>query len=369
MITPQDKKYMDLALRLARRADGMTNPNPRVGAVVVRAGRIVGKGYHRRAGTPHAEIHALKEAGKKARGATLYVTLEPCAHQGRTGPCTETIPAAGIRRVVAGMRDPNPLVSGRGLARLRKHGIRIESGVQEKACRSLNEDYAKFITTGLPFVTFKAAASLDGRVATGTGESRWISGEASRRLVHRLRAKSDAILVGIGTIRKDDPELTSRPGQKTGGKPLRVVMDSRLRIPLNARVLGPPLSAPTLIATTKKSPPGKRELLRRRGIEVIVLPEKQGKVDPRALLRVLGKRGVMSLLLESGPELASAFLREKLIDKFLIFLAPKLIGGKLAPGILAGAGIASLKAAIPVRDRKIQVVGEDLLITAYPVYS
>lgn len=360
---------MDLALRLARRADGMTNPNPRVGAVVVRAGRIVGKGYHRRAGTPHAEIHALKEAGKRARGATLYVTLEPCAHQGRTGPCTETIPAAGISRVVVGMHDPNPLVSGRGLARLRKHGIRIESGVQEKACQSLNEDYSKFTTTGLPFVTFKAAASLDGRVATGTGESRWISGEASRRLVHRLRAKSDAILVGIGTIRKDDPELTSRPGQKTGKKSLRVVMDSRLRIPLNARVLGPLLPGPTLIATTKKSPPNKRELLRRRGIEVIVLPKKQGKVDPRALLRVLGKRGVMSLLLEGGPELASAFLREKLIDKFLIFLAPKLIGGKLAPGILAGAGIANLKAAIPVRNRKIQVVGEDLLITAYPVYS
>lgn len=369
MITPQDKKYMDLAIRLARRADGMTSPNPRVGAVVVKSGRIVGKGYHRRAGTPHAEIHALKEAGKQARGATLFVTLEPCDHHGRTGPCTEAVRAAGIRRVVAGMRDPNPLVCGQGLARLRKQGIRIESGLQEKACRNLNEDYVKFITTGLPFVTFKAAASLDGRVATGTGESRWISGEASRRLVHRLRAKSDAILAGIGTIRKDDPELTARPDQKIAKKPLRVVMDSRLRIPLNARIVRSPLPAPTLIATTKKSPPKKRELLRRRGIEVIVLPEKNGKVDPRALLRALGKKGVMSLLLEGGPELASAFFREKLIDKFLIFLAPKLIGGKLAPGILAGAGIAHLKAAVPVRDRKIQAVGEDLLITAYPVYS
>jgi diaminohydroxyphosphoribosylaminopyrimidine deaminase/5-amino-6-(5-phosphoribosylamino)uracil reductase len=369
MITPQDKKYMDLALRLARKADGMTSPNPRVGAVVVKSGRIVGKGYHLRAGTPHAEIHALKEAGEKARGATLYVTLEPCAHQGRTGPCTEAIPAAGIRRVVAGMRDPNPLVSGKGLARLRKQGIRIESGLQEKACRSLNEDYVKFITTGLPFVTFKAAASLDGKVATGTGESRWISGEASRRLVHRLRAKNDAILVGIGTVRKDNPELTARPDRKTGKKPLRVVMDSRLGIPLNARTVRSPLPAPTLIATTKKSSQKKREILRRRGIEVIVLPEKKDKVDPRALLRALGKRGVMNILLEGGPELASAFLREKLIDKVLIFLAPKLIGGKLAPGILAGADIASLKAAIPVRDQNIQKVGEDLLITAYPVYS
>ncbi|MDD5225073.1 MAG: bifunctional diaminohydroxyphosphoribosylaminopyrimidine deaminase/5-amino-6-(5-phosphoribosylamino)uracil reductase RibD [bacterium] len=368
MITPQDKKYMDLALRLARKADGMTNPNPRVGAVVVKSGRIVGKGYHRRAGTPHAEIHALREAGKLARGATLFVTLEPCDHHGRTGPCTEAVKAAGIRRVVAGMRDPNPLVSGKGLARLRRQGVRVESGLQEKTCRDLNEDYVKFITTGLPFVTFKAAASLDGRVATGTGESRWISGEASRRLVHRLRAKSDAILAGIGTVRKDDPELTARPDRKTGKNPLRVVMDSRLGIPLNARMLRSPLPAPTLIATTKKSSPKKREILRRRGVEVLVLPENKGKVDPRALLRALGKRGVMSLLLEGGPELASAFLQAGLIDKLMIFLAPKLIGGKLAPGILAGVGITRLKSAIPVRDRKIQKVGEDLLITAYPVY-
>lgn len=365
----KDEELMALAIRLARRADGRTNPNPRVGAVVVRGGRIIGKGYHHRAGAPHAEVLALREAGGRARGSTLYVTLEPCVHQGRTGPCTEEILDAGVKRVVVGMRDPNPQVNGKGVARLRRKGIAVELGVRSEACRRLNEDYAKLITSGLPFVVWKAAASIDGKLATRSGESRWITGESSRLLVHRLRATSNAIVVGAGTVLADDPLLTSRIGRGPARNPLRVVVDSRLRIPAQARVCQVDSSTRTLVATTKAAPARKVLKMERKGIEILVLPGRGGKVNLAILLQALGKRGIMNVLLEGGPELAASFLREGLIDKMCIFLAPKLIGGKEAPGLLGGAGIFRIRQALPVREMSVRRIGEDLLIEGYPVYS
>ena len=365
----RDEEVMALAIRLARRADGRTNPNPRVGAVVVRGGRIVGKGYHHRAGSPHAEVLALREAGRQARGSTLYVTLEPCVHQGRTGPCTEEILNAGVKRVVVGMRDPNPRVSGKGVARLRRKGVAVAVGVRSEACRRLNEDYVKLVTSGLPFIVWKAAASIDGKLATRSGESRWITGEPSRSLVHRLRATSNAVVVGAGTVLADDPLLTSRIGRGPTRNPLRVVVDSRLRIPVKARVCQVDSSTRTLVATTKAAPARKIRELERRGVEVLVLPVRQGRVNLFDLLQVLGKRGIMNVLVEGGPELAASFLRERLIDKVCIFLAPKLIGGEEAPGPLGGPGILRIGQAVPVREMSVRRIGEDLLIEGYPVYS
>ena len=360
---------MALAIRLARRADGRTSPNPRVGAVLVKKGRIIGKGYHHRAGEPHAEILALREAGDRSPGSILYVSLEPCGHQGRTGPCTEAILAAGVKRVVVGMIDPNPRVSGKGIAWLRRRGVTVDVGMRSEECRRLNEDYIKLVTSGFPFVVWKAGASLDGRVATRSGESRWITGEKSRALVHRLRGKSDAIIVGVGTVRKDNPLLTCRMGGGRGKDPLRVVADSRLRIPREARVLRVNSSARTLIATTAAAPDRRIREMEKIGVEVIVLPERGGRLDLKALLRVLGERGIMRLFLEGGPELAGSFLREKQIDRIMFFIAPKLIGGVHAPGLIGRAGIRTLRQEVPVRDLRTRRIGKDLLIEGYPGYS
>lgn len=359
-----DEKFMRLALRLAMKGMGKTSPNPMVGAVVVKGKTIVGRGYHHRAGEPHAEILALRQAGKRARGATLYLNLEPCDHCGKTPPCTRAILQAKIKRVVAGMKDPNPLVSGRGIERLRRAGVQVRVGVLEEESRELNRAFCKFITTREPFVTLKAAATLDGKVATRSGDSRWISSEASRNYVHRLRQAMDAVMVGIGTVLKDDPLLTVRlAGGKRPGQPLRVVVDSRLRIPLNSQVVRTALHFPTLVAATREASPSKMKKLARAKLEILIIEsDAQGRVSLRALMRELGRRGVVSVLLEGGSTLNASALREGIVDRLLLFFAPKIIGGQRAPGVIGGEGALLIKDAEPVKILKIQRIGPDILI-------
>lgn len=366
--TRADEQFMDRALALAERGLGRTRPNPAVGAVVVRDGRVVGEGYHAAAGQPHAEVLALRQAGEAARGATLYVTLEPCCHFGRTPPCTREIIGAGIARVVAAMLDPNPRVAGRGAEELRRAGIDVQVGCREREARRLNEAFCKYITTGIPFVTYKAALSLDGKVATAGGDSRWISGEESRRLVHRLRDRYDAVMVGIGTVLADDPLLTCR---LDGGRdPVRVVVDSRGRLPPGARLLHSGSPAPTLVATTAAVPREARAALEAiPGVEVVELSSRDGRVDPGALLRALGEREITSVLLEGGPTLAASLLEGGWVDKVMFFLAPLLVGGVQAPSALGGAGAARLGEARRLRDVVVERVAEDILVTAYVVHG
>ncbi len=360
-----DRGFMALALKLAQKGAGFTSPNPMVGAVVVRDGRIVGRGYHRRYGGPHAEVEALRQAGEMARGATLYVTLEPCNHHGKTPPCTQAVLAAGIARVVIANADPNPRVTGGGADFLRQQGLQVDMGLLAAAGQRLNEAFFQAMTTGRPWVIAKAAASLDGKIATHSNDSHWITGEAARAWVHRLRHRVDAILVGVGTVVADDPQLTTRLPRGRGKDPIRIVLDSRLRLPLSAQVLHLQSPAPTWIACTAAAPPEKISALREMGTECLVLPGRQGRVDLEALLALLGQRRVQSLLVEGGAEVHGAFFAGGLINRFHLFLAPKLIGGRQAPGILGGPGIARLADAPPVRDLTIRRFGPDILISGY----
>jgi diaminohydroxyphosphoribosylaminopyrimidine deaminase/5-amino-6-(5-phosphoribosylamino)uracil reductase len=364
----EDERYMRLALRLARKGLGRTSPNPMVGAVVVKGKTIVGRGYHHRAGEPHAEILALRQAGTKARGATLYLNLEPCDHVGRTPPCTRAILKAGVARVVAGMKDPNPLVSGAGIRRLRKAGVRVEVDVLEKECRELNAPFCKYITRERPFVTLKAATSLDGKVATRSGDSRWISSEASRNYVHRLRQAMDAVVVGIGTVRKDDPQLTVRlPGRRRPHHPLRVIVDSRLRIPLYSQLVRTAGQYPTLVATTRAASFSRRRRLAAANVEVTILAkDARGHVSLRGLMKELARRGVVSVLLEGGSTLNASALREGVVDRLLFFLAPKIIGGQRAPGVFGRDGALRIKDAEPVKSVKVRRIGPDILIEGVP---
>jgi diaminohydroxyphosphoribosylaminopyrimidine deaminase/5-amino-6-(5-phosphoribosylamino)uracil reductase len=364
----EDERYMRLALRLARKGLGTTSPNPMVGAVAVKGKTIVGRGYHHRAGEPHAEILALRQAGTRARGATLYLNLEPCDHFGRTPPCTRAILEAGIRRVVAGMKDPNPLVSGGGIRRLRRAGVRVDVGVLEKECRELNAPFCKFITRKRPFVILKAAASLDGKVATRSGDSRWISSEVSRNYVHRLRQAMDAVMVGIGTVLKDDPLLTVRlPGGKKPRQPLRVIVDSRLRIPLHSQLVRTAREYPTLVAATQAASLSRRQRLAAANVEVaIIAKDVRGHVSLRGLMKELARRGVVSLLLEGGSTLNASALKERVVDRVLFFLAPKIIGGQRAPGVIGGDGTLRIKDAEPVEILKVGRIGPDILIEGAP---
>ncbi len=358
-----DETFMGLACRLAARGRGHTRPNPMVGAVLVRQGRVFGTGYHRRPGAPHAEVIAIEGAKEDTRGATLYVNLEPCSHHGRTPPCVDRILSAGIRRVVVGTRDTNPLVSGRGIAALRRKGVLVTCGVLEEKCRRLNEAFFKYMETNKPFVTLKAALSLDGKIASSSGRSQWISCAASRKKVHRLRSRVDAILVGIGTVLKDDPRLTAR-GVRGGRNPCRVVMDSRLQIPASARVLR--AEAETLLATTDKAPKGKIKEMERRGIQVEVFrPDRSGRVPLGRLLRRLAGRGIQHLLLEGGSGIYTTALKAKEVDKLLLFVAPLLLGGRDAPTLFDGPGFASPKRGIPLYDLRWRRSDRDLMLEAY----
>ncbi len=354
-----DAYWMHRALELARRGQGRTSPNPLVGAVVVREGQEVGCGYHAAAGGPHAEAVALAMAGPLARGATLYVNLEPCDHHGRTPPCTEAILAAGITRVVVAHEDPDPRVRGRGIARLQAAGVEVVVGVLEQEAERLNAAYLKHRTTGLPLVTVKWAMSLDGRIATRMGSSRWITGPQAREEAHRLRDTHDAVLVGIGTVLRDDPALTCRiPG---GRDPLRVVVDSRLRTPPDARMLREG-SSPVVVATTHRARPEDVDRLRQAGAEVWVCGEEDGRVSLPDLFRRLAQRGVLSVLVEGGSTLHAAVLEAGLADRIVAFIAPVLIGGHEAPGPVGGKGIAEIAEALRLAHFTVRSVGPDLCV-------
>lgn len=355
---------MRRALSLARRGAGMTSPNPAVGCVIVKDGRIVGEGWHRKAGTPHAEVHALSRAGELACGADVYVTLEPCSHYGRTPPCADALIAAKVSRVLIGMRDPNPLVSGRGIEKLRAAGIDTRCGIMERECILLNEPFVKHVTSGLPFVILKSAMTLDGKTATSTGESKWITNDKSRRYVHKLRAMVDAVMVGVGTVLADNPQLNCRlPGNTKD--PLRVIVDSKLRIPPDSNVLCPELSGNTLIATIENDP-ARISGFEKRGVRVLVCSDRDGRVDLKDMLKRLGEAGIQSVLLEGGRSLASSALHEGLIDKFLLFYAPKILGGEDGFGLFAGKGVEKMDCAVTLKDIAVRHFGEDIMVEAYP---
>jgi diaminohydroxyphosphoribosylaminopyrimidine deaminase/5-amino-6-(5-phosphoribosylamino)uracil reductase len=352
-----DAYYMKRALRLASRARGGTSPNPMVGAVLVKGGRIIAEDYHRRAGTPHAEALVLDKAGGGARGSTLYVTLEPCCHtEKKTPPCTSAIIDAGVKRVVAAMKDPNPLVSGRGLSELQRAGVATASGVFQEEARALNEAYIKYITTKRPFVILKTAMTLDGKIATATGSSKWITGERARLMVHRLRSSVDAVLTAVGTVKADDPELTARV--KGGKNPMRVVIDPDLKTPLEARILRRP---PETVMVTK-SKGRKAKYLEKTGINVIHYKE---TLELDWLMGRLAGMGIASVLIEAGSSLNARALREGVVDKVMFFIAPKIMGGKDSYPSVGGATVSSLEEALRIRDMKVRRVGEDILVEGY----
>jgi len=355
-----DEGFMRRALRLARKGEGRVSPNPMVGAVIARDGRIIGEGYHRRYGENHAEINAIANATEPIAGATFYITLEPCSHYGKTPPCVEALIASRPGRVVVGTIDPNPLVSGRGIAALQRHGIETKTGVLEEACQRQNEVFFKYIRTGIPFVTLKFALTLDGRIATAAGHSRWISSPASLRFAHRLRRAHDAILVGAGTVLKDNPELTCRLVR--GENPLRVVIDSHLRTSPDASVFEVRRSS-AIVAATRKAPAERRRLFERQGIEVLELGEdEEGRVDLHGLLNLLGQRKIASLLVEGGAGVNTSFLREHLVDRLIAVIAPKIVGtGINAVGDL---GIRRMENSLRLSFDRITRSGDDLIIEA-----
>ena len=358
-----DESYMREALRIAEYARGRTSPNPLVGAVIVRDGTIVASGWHRAAGEPHAEIHALRMAGELARGATLYVTLEPCAHHGRTGPCAEAVIAAGLARVVVALSDPNPLVAGRGIHLLTAAGIEVTTGVCEDEARRQNEIFLKWVTTKRPFVTLKTAMTLDGKIASHTGASRWITGAAARARVHAYRNEYDAILVGIGTVLADDPSLTTRLEHGTGKNPLRIVLDSEARTPLDAKLVADG-AAPTIIVVSERADHRRVNLLRACGAEVVTLGTQ--RVDIAALLDYLGAREITSLFVEGGAAVNWSLLAGGSVDKVHAFIAPMLMGGETAKTPIGGTGFDSPQTALRLHDMTVEQVGTDILVTGYP---
>lgn len=357
-----DEFYMRQALHIAKNALGRTSPNPMVGAVVVKNGEIVGYGWHKRAGTPHAEIHALKQAGEAAAGATLYVTLEPCCHHGRTGPCTEAVIHAGIKKVVVAMTDPNPLVAGCGLTQLRKAGIEVIEGILAKEAAQLNEVFIKWISTEMPFTVLKTAMTLDGKIATSTGDSKWITGPAARQHGHQLRSQYDGILVGIGTVLADNPSLTARI--PNGKNPIRIIVDTMARTPVTAKVVADQL-APTIIAVSSLAPRERVAALKNQGIEILTVPPNDFGLDLHSLFLKLGGKKITSILIEGGARINASALEANIVDKIYCFIAPKLLGGMNAPGPLGGQGIAKLSDALLLENSKTDYVGDDILISAY----
>ncbi len=358
--------YMKQALSLAKLALGQVSPNPAVGAVVVKDGEVVGQGYTQPPGSCHAEIVALKQAGEKAQESVMYVTLEPCCHYGRTPPCTKAIIAAGISEVHLAMLDPNPLVSGHGEDELEREGIKTYVGEHEEEAKEINEAYIKFITTGIPFVTAKFAVSLDGKIATKSGDSKWISGEESRKYVHNLRYASDAIMTGANTVLADDPQLTTRCGGIGGiakRQPLRVIVDGRGRVPSTAQVFSEP--GKVLIALGKSVENGKKKALAQAGAELLELPANGELIDLRELLKVLGEREITSVLVEGGGILLGSLFDHGLVDKVIAFVSPIIIGGEKAKTAVAGEGIDKVIDAVKVKHVRVEKCGEDWMISGY----
>jgi diaminohydroxyphosphoribosylaminopyrimidine deaminase / 5-amino-6-(5-phosphoribosylamino)uracil reductase len=358
-----DQDYMALAINLARATDGQTSPNPKVGAVLVKDGQIIGMGAHLKAGEPHAEVHAISMAGEKAKGATLYVTLEPCSHFGKTPPCSNLVIDSGIKKVFVASVDPNPLVGGAGVKKMLEAGLDVQVGLMEEEAKALNKVFFHYISTGLPYVTLKTATSLDGKIATVTGESQWITGEEARKDVHQFRHTHDAILVGVNTVIKDNPSLTTR--LEAGGRnPVRVILDSTLRTPIESRVLND-RAAQTIIVAGAQAEYEKIKQITELGIEVIKLEtEKVGISD---MLKKLGDRGITSVYVEGGAEVHGSFLKEKAFQQVITYIAPKLLGGKHAPAAYGGAGIDRLEDTVPLEIRDVKQIGQDIRIIAEPV--
>jgi diaminohydroxyphosphoribosylaminopyrimidine deaminase/5-amino-6-(5-phosphoribosylamino)uracil reductase len=360
-----DNTYMHMALALAEKGLGHVSPNPMVGAVVVNAGQIVGRGYHQAAGGPHAEVHAIDDAGEAARGATLYVTLEPCNHQGRTPPCTQKILDAGIARVVVAMADPNPDVAGGGNAYLRFQGVEVVCGVAEDEARRLNESFVKFVRTKRPFGVLKMAATLDGRIATSTGDARWVTGPLARAQVHHLRHAMDAIMIGVGTAKADDPQLTARLEKGPGKDPMRIILDTRLRMPARARMLTQSSAAETWLVCAPEASDTRKAQLTAQGARLLEVPLNGKDLDLTVLMTRLGEMGVTSILIEGGARVAAAALKADVVDKVLFFYAPKILGGDDGVPMCRGTGPESMDASLPVKDLTVTQVGEDVLVTGY----
>lgn len=358
-----DKVYMKRALELAELGRGKVAPNPMVGAVIVKAGKIIGEGYHKKYGDNHAEVNAFENATEDVSGATLYVTLEPCAHYGKTPPCAKRIVKEGIKKVVIGVLDPNPLVAGKGVNILKDAGIEVVVGVLGEECRKINEIFMKYIKTSRPFVLMKYAMSLDGKISTATGKSKWISCEKSRRDVHKLRNNLSAIMVGINTVIKDNPMLNCRI--EGGNDPIRIIVDSNLRIPLDSKIVNTSNNISTIVATTHKADKDKIKLLEERNVEVIVAKEKDGRVDITSLIDKLGEKKIDSILLEGGSEINFSCLQEGIVDKVRIYIAPKILGGNNAKGAVGGRGVSEMIESFNIENIDISTIGSDIVVEGY----
>ena len=363
MWSEEDVRFMREAHDLAKGAEGRTTPDPMVGAVLVKGGRIISVGYHGEVATPHAESWAIQKAGEDARGSTLYVNLEPCNHYGNNPPCTETIIRSGVKRVVASMKDPNPLVDGKGFARLRRNGVKVETGLLEEEAGKLNEVFIKYITTGIPFIAMKTAMTIDGKIATRTGASRWVASLAGLRFAHHLRNIYDSILVGVGTVLIDNPRLDVRRVQKIKD-PIRVVLDTHARTPLNAKVLNVP-GAKTIIVVGKKASRDKIEKLIKKGAQIIELCLAKGKIDVKGLMKKLGEMKITSVLVEGGGEVNASFIEAGLVDKAYFDIVPKIFGGRDAKTPVEGDGVALPSKARWLRSIHIERMEQDILVSGY----
>lgn len=360
-----DKVYMNRALDLAKRGMGYTNPNPMVGAVIVKDKKIIGEGYHKKYGGPHAEINAFNNCIADPKGSTMYVTLEPCSHHGKTPPCANAIVKKGIKKIVIAMEDPNPQVAGRGINILRQNGVEVVTGVLEKESQRLNEIFIKYITMGLPFCIMKTAMTLDGKIATHREDSQWITGEAARKNVHFLRHGVSAIMVGIGTVLADDPRLTSRLEGLVGKNPIRVIVDTRGRIPLNSKVLQCDKDHRTILVTTELTDKMKISSIEKTGAQVLMTPIKDKYVDLSYLMEALGEQKIDSVLLEGGSTLNYSALKAGIVDKVISYIAPKIVGGATAKTPVGGEGISLMKDAILLRNMSFKKIKDDLMIEGY----
>ena len=354
--------YMRLAMKLAMKGKADTRPNPMVGAVIVKNGRVIGRGYHERAGFAHAEIIALDEAGKLSRGATLYVTLEPCAHFGKTPPCVDTIIKRGIKKVFVGMIDPNPINNGRGAAVLRQHKIKVEAGVLEEELKKLNEVFIKYITKKMPFVTVKVAQSLDGKIATKTGDSKWITSDKARAFSHRLRADYDAIIVGVNTVLRDDPKLDAWFSKK---QPIKVIIDSQLSTPQQAKIFSRESQVIIITLPTKPGQETENRSILSKKAKILEVKEKAGQINLKDMLKKLAALKITSILIEGGGTLIGSLFDERLVDKILFFTSPKIIGGKDAISSVRGEGITRVELAVKLKEVKLKRIGEDYLFEGY----
>lgn len=374
--TSADLHFLRRALRLGARGEGRTSPNPMVGALVVKAGRVIGAGYHARAGAPHAEIVALERAGRRARGARLYVNLEPCCHFGRTPPCVDAIIAAGVREVVACMRDPDPRVDGKGFRALRAAGVGVRAGALRDEARRLNERFLRYATSGMPFVTLKAGMSLDGRIATRGGESRWITSRRARLAARALRARHDAVLVGVNTVLLDDPLLGAPDGSsRDSGEgaaarraPARVVLDARLRTPPRARLLSGGAEGETVIVTLPQAPRARRRRLEEAGALVLEVPGRAGRIDLARALRELGRRGITSVLIEGGSEVLGSALDQRIGDRAVLYVAGTILGGRKALPAFGGGGAGRLSEAARLGDLSVRPLGRDFVVEGRLLY-